>query len=172
MPAGLGEGEISEFVEDDEVEAREIIGEPSLAASARLSLELRLGPLSWERTDLNAICRAMDELMEEGRPIYSAAYIMPAPGLGHARKHANHLALLAMMMDDKMPDLICQAPTLFEVYRLLRRYPGIGPFLAFQYAIDLNYSALLRHDEGEFVVAGPGALERQGLSGISCAGGA
>ena len=37
--AGLGEGEIAEFVED-EVEAREIIGEPSLAASARLSLEL------------------------------------------------------------------------------------------------------------------------------------
>src|SRR5271165_6656795 len=40
LPAGLGEGEIAEFVEDDEVEAREIIGEPSLAASARLSLEL------------------------------------------------------------------------------------------------------------------------------------
>ena len=40
LPAGLGEGEIAEFVEDDEVEAREIIGEPSLAASARMSLEL------------------------------------------------------------------------------------------------------------------------------------
>ena len=35
LPAGLGEGEIAEFVEDDEVEAREIIGEPSLAASSR-----------------------------------------------------------------------------------------------------------------------------------------
>jgi hypothetical protein len=40
LPAGLGEGEISEFVEDDEVEAREIIGEPSLAASAAFGLEL------------------------------------------------------------------------------------------------------------------------------------
>src|SRR5271166_7206583 len=32
LPAGLGEGEIAELVEDDEVEAREVIGEPSLAA--------------------------------------------------------------------------------------------------------------------------------------------
>ena len=40
LPAGLGEGEIAEFVEDDEVEAGEIVSEPSLAASARLSLEL------------------------------------------------------------------------------------------------------------------------------------
>jgi hypothetical protein len=40
LPAGLGEGEIAEFVEDDEVEAREVIGEPSLAASTALGLEL------------------------------------------------------------------------------------------------------------------------------------
>ncbi len=33
LPAGLSEGEIAEFVEDDEVEAREVIGEPSLAAA-------------------------------------------------------------------------------------------------------------------------------------------
>ncbi len=40
LPAGLREGEIAEFVEDHEVEAREVIGESSLAAGAGLSLEL------------------------------------------------------------------------------------------------------------------------------------
>jgi hypothetical protein len=40
LPAGLGEGEIAEFIEDDEVEAGEIIGKASLAAGARLGLEL------------------------------------------------------------------------------------------------------------------------------------
>ena len=40
LPAGLGEGEIAEFVEDDEVEAREIIGKSSLATGAGLGLEL------------------------------------------------------------------------------------------------------------------------------------
>ena len=37
--------------------------------------------------------------------------------------------------------------------------PSFGPFLAFQYAIDLNYTPLLNHPESSFVVAGPGALD-------------
>ena len=40
LPAGLSEGEIAEFVEDDEVEAGEVIGEPSLAAGVGFVLEL------------------------------------------------------------------------------------------------------------------------------------
>ena len=39
LSAGLREGEIAEFVENDEVEAREIIGEPSLAARPALGLK-------------------------------------------------------------------------------------------------------------------------------------
>src|SRR5208337_3586105 len=39
LTAGLGEGEIAEFIEDDEVEAGEIIGDPSLAAGAAFGLE-------------------------------------------------------------------------------------------------------------------------------------
>src|SRR5580704_3690241 len=40
LTAGLGEGEIAEFIEDDKVKAREIIGEPSLASGAAFGLEL------------------------------------------------------------------------------------------------------------------------------------
>ena len=40
LAAGLGERQIAEFVEDHEVEAREIIGEPSLATRTVLGLEL------------------------------------------------------------------------------------------------------------------------------------
>ena len=39
LAAGLGEGQIAEFVEDDEVEAGEIIGEPPLPSGAGLRLE-------------------------------------------------------------------------------------------------------------------------------------
>jgi hypothetical protein len=84
---------------------------------------------------------------------------MPAPALGHARKHANHLALIKLMLDDRVPEHIRQAPSLRSVFETLLRYPGLGPFLAFQYTIDLNYSTLLDHDEGDFVIAGPGALD-------------
>lgn len=123
------------------------------------TLERKLGPLTWGQTDLGAIAETLDQSMARGQRIYSAAYIMPAPTLGHSRKHANHLALLARMMDDKLPDRIRQAPNLRTVYGQLLRYPGIGPFLAFQYAIDLNYSTLLEHSERDFVIAGPGALD-------------
>ena len=39
LPAGLGEGQIAEFVEDDEVLAGEIVGDPALPPGARLGLE-------------------------------------------------------------------------------------------------------------------------------------
>jgi hypothetical protein len=39
LPAGLGEGQIAQFVEDDEVEANEIIGQPSLAAGPGLAFQ-------------------------------------------------------------------------------------------------------------------------------------
>lgn len=123
------------------------------------ALERELGPLSWRDTDLDAVLRVLDLLMARGERLYSAAYIMPAPPFGHVRKHANHLALLKRMIDDRLPERVRQAPTLRAVYETLLGCPGLGPFLAFQYTIDLNYSALLDHDESDFVVAGPGALD-------------
>jgi hypothetical protein len=123
------------------------------------AIEEAIGPLTAEGVDLEKISTVLEGLLAKGQRIYSAAYIMPSPQLGYTRKHANHLALIARMMDDRLPDRIAQAPTLATVYETLLRYPGIGPFLAFQYTIDLNYSALVNFDEGSFVVAGPGALD-------------
>ena len=39
LAAGLGEGQIAEFIEDDEVHAGEVIGEPALPAVAGLGFE-------------------------------------------------------------------------------------------------------------------------------------
>lgn len=123
------------------------------------ALEGRFGPLAWATADLDAISDYLSARQDQGARNYSAAYIMPPPNFGHGRKHANHLALLARMMADRLPDRLHQAPSLADVYERLLRYTGLGPFLAFQYAIDLNYSDLLDFDENDFVVAGPGALD-------------
>src|SRR5271155_4954955 len=40
LAAGLGEREIAEFVEDDDVEASEIVGDASLASGSSFGLEL------------------------------------------------------------------------------------------------------------------------------------
>ncbi len=39
LTAGLGEGQMAEFVEDDEVEARELQGQPTLASAAGFGFE-------------------------------------------------------------------------------------------------------------------------------------
>ena len=60
-------------------------------------------------------------------------------------------------MKDQLPSKIASAGSLGEVFDLLRSYPSIGDFLAFQFSIDLNYSVLTTFSEMDFVVAGPGA---------------
>jgi hypothetical protein len=46
-----------------------------------------------------------------------------------------------------------------DAFALLKSIPFVGPFLAYQYVTDLNYSDLINFGEDEFVVAGPGALD-------------
>lgn len=105
--------------------------------------------------------KALSAAMSEGGRIYSAAYIMPSGGSksGFKRKHDMHLNLIARMIKEGLPKKVREARTLGEVFTHLRAYPTIGDFLAYQYAIDLNYSRILRFSENDFVVAGPGAKE-------------
>ena len=117
-----------------------------------------LGELpSWRYFDELRYCRALDDAMDRGCRLYSAAYIMPSPKFGASRKHRNHLRLLTQMMRDGAPRAIEACRSLKEVYETLLAYPSMGPFLAFQYSVDLNYSELTDFSEMDFVVAGPGA---------------
>ena len=120
-------------------------------------LQQAIGPVCWKTFNLDRYGRILDEAFRRGIRLYSAAYIMPCPPFGAARKHRNHLVLLVRMMNERVPQKIAKARSLREVFSLLRTYPSIGAFLAYQFTIDLNYSALTSFSEMEFVVAGPGA---------------
>jgi 5-hmdU DNA kinase, helical domain len=78
---------------------------------------------------------------------------------GQSLKHRSHLKLIEMMMADSLPRRICDTKSMQQVFDLLRSYPMIGDFLAYQYAIDLNYSELTNFSEMSFVVPGPGAKD-------------
>jgi hypothetical protein len=92
---------------------------------------------------------------------YSAAYIMPSAGsrFGFKLKHSNHLKLIEWMLEENYPDRLSKISSMKEAYGLLLQAPSIGPFLAYQFVTDLNYSNLTDFSEMEFVVAGPGALD-------------
>lgn len=122
-------------------------------------LTAQFGRVTWTHYTFAAYDHVLTRALGAGERLYSAAYIVPPPPLGEARKHRNHLRLLELMMRDQVPDKIANARTMAVAYQILQDYPGIGPFLAYQYLIDLNYSALLGFNEMEFVVPGPGARD-------------
>ena len=110
--------------------------------------------------DVDAYDKVLADAMNDGRTLYSAAYVMPSPSaFGATRKHTNHLRLLAFMLEGGLADNVTQAPSLRALYETLLANPSLGPFLAFQYAIDINYSTLTGFDEMDHVVAGPGAKD-------------
>lgn len=122
-----------------------------------------LGPLSTGSFEPAAYERVLGDLQKAGGRLYSAAYIIPpVPSEAGGPKYVGHLRLLQRMLDDELPERVAAATSLREVYESLIAYPSLGPFLAFQFTIDLNYGPGLAFDEHEFVVAGPGA--REGLS--------
>ena len=101
--------------------------------------------------------RVLTGALEMGRTIYSAAYIMPSAhvAFGYQRKHRNHLKLIESMLADEVPDKVANARTMREAFEVLRTYPTIGDFLAYQFVTDLNYSELTNFSEKEFVAPGP-----------------
>ena len=117
----------------------------------------KVGPPSWRNFNLDRYNNVLDVASESGERLYSAAYIMPNPPFGRVRKHTNHLILIARMMTAGIASQIMAAKSLQQVFQILRSFPSIGDFLAFQYAIDLNYSEMLSFSEMDFVFAGPGA---------------
>ncbi len=126
---------------------------------------------TWELLirDLGTVCYAdysfkrydkvLSDALSQGGRIYSAAYIMPsgAGTLCSTRKHRAHLKLLELMMESDLPSRIADARTMSEAFGLLRSYPMMGNFLAYQYVTDINYSNITAFSENEFVVPGPGA---------------
>ena len=124
-------------------------------------LQATIGAIDYSSYSFDAYDGVLSQALAEGRPIYSAAYIMPSPGrfFGYSKKHRNHLRLIERMMEDELPQRVAGAPTMRAAFDLLRSYPSIGDFLAYQFVTDLNYSAVIDFSEMEFVVPGPGALD-------------
>lgn len=124
-------------------------------------LQNEIGPITLSNYNFEIYDTVLKKEMAEGRPIYSAAYIMTSgrSSFGYSKKHQNHLKLIEKMIQENVPNRIKDLTSMENLYKLLLSYPTIGEFLAFQYTIDINYSTLTNFSEMDFVVAGPGAID-------------
>jgi hypothetical protein len=119
------------------------------------------GEISCHSFNYDNYNKILSQLKDSGEAIYSGAYIMASgqTAFGQPFKHQNHLKLLDKMLKDDLPSKIADLTSMGSVYSTLLEYPSIGSFLAYQYAIDLNYSTLTDFSEMDFVKAGPGAKD-------------
>jgi hypothetical protein len=124
-------------------------------------LQHEMGNVSWREYDFKRYSQILHQAMQAGERVYSGAYMMASgrSAFGYARKHENHLKLIEAMMQAGLAQHMAEAPSMQAVYQLLLGYPTIGSFLAYQYAIDLNYSTITNFSEMDFVMPGPGAKD-------------
>lgn len=124
-------------------------------------LERKLGAITWESYRFSDYDRLLSAKRAAGERIYSAAYIMPSgkSAFGYDAKHQNHLRMIEHLVKENYPARLASCRSMADAFALLRTVPTLGPFLAYQYATDLNYSTLTDFSESDFVVAGPGALD-------------
>ncbi|GAB2705209.1 hypothetical protein GCM10027037_33710 [Mucilaginibacter koreensis] len=124
-------------------------------------LQHELGEMTWRGYSFQRYNQVLHQALQAGETIYSGAYMMASgnSAYGYARKHENHLKLLEQMLQSHLADRLMKAPSMEAVYQLLLGYPTIGKFLAYQYAIDINYSILTNFSEMDFVMPGPGAKD-------------
>ena len=109
---------------------------------------------------INEYSSVLEKAISNGIKIYNDAYISCAnKAFGYDRKHDNHLALLNKMFnEDKIQNKIVKCKTMEEAFNIIKSYPLIGNFMAYQLVTDINYSEVVNWKEDEFTVAGPGSL--------------
>lgn len=122
--------------------------------SSVLDGEITFRDYSYEKYD-----QILTKAMADGRSLFSAAYIMPSGSkqFGTKKKHRAYLQVLELMMSDELPERLQETRKMRDAFTMIRKYPLIGDFLAYQYLIDLNYSDFINFPESEYIVPGPGA---------------
>lgn len=116
--------------------------------------DVTLNEFSWDKYNQILLDRKLS-----GEKLYNDAYISCATkAYNYDLKHQNHLALLEeMFLKDKVQNKIINAKSMEEVFNILKSYPLIGDFMAYQLATDINYSDVVNFGEDTFTIAGPGA---------------
>jgi hypothetical protein len=119
-----------------------------------------MGAPRLEHLRSGAFGNALERVKGRNAGLYTGAFILCASkAFGFDEKHRNHVALFKhMFLENACAERVLQTPTLKDLVELLQSFPLMGPFMAYQIAIDINYSELIAFSENDYTQAGPGAL--------------
>jgi hypothetical protein len=122
------------------------------------AIERSLGRVSLDDFNFERYDKVIQDIRNQGT-FYGNAFILCANKVfKHDLKHQNHLSLLEYIFRSEKITQILNSKSLKELFKNLRTLPLIGDFMAYQMAIDLNYSELFDFSENDFTIAGPGAV--------------
>lgn len=124
-------------------------------------------PLYWEH-GTDDLIEAMQHWRDtQGEKVFSGAYvILPQPN--RPGDKVVQAVELAYRWIENHWDNFQQCTTQEQRYTTLRQEYGVGPFMAMQILTDWGYTSHVGEDrEGEFVVAGPGAIRGAKALGYS-----
>jgi len=105
-----------------------------------------------------ALDKALDATLARTGGLFTGAFILCAnKEFGFDEKHRNYRALLHAMFAGGFAPRALGANSLEALVAEIQSWPLLGPFMAYQIAIDILYSELAGHDEDDFTQPGPGA---------------
>lgn len=108
--------------------------------------------------DFNTYCAALDYVQANNPILYNNAYMMNGKmKYGFKSKHYSHMALLREILQPEFIHKAATANSLEALHNLLLAQYNIGEFLAYQFAIDLNYTPIWCFDESSHFVATVGS---------------
>lgn len=124
-------------------------------------LEQEFDVLRVDNFDVDKISEKLSFLIKH-KPIFNSAYMMTGTHRKYNHLHSKHEKWLNMVKNEMLGGgkfkQIIEAKSLEEVFLILQDCSFLGGFLAYQYAIDFNYSPVINFDENSFVKAGIGAI--------------
>ena len=124
-------------------------------------LKENFGEITVKKFNSNEISKLLSDRISQ-KPIFNSAYLMTGchqDFLQYPSKHERWLVMIDReFIKNKLFNKIIKSKSLKDIFDLLCECPFIGDFLAYQYAIDFNYSNVINFDENSFVKAGIGAI--------------
>lgn len=131
-------------------------------------LEDKLGVITRSTATKDILIELLNQYVKEGGKVFSSAYLQASNFVQKQEykylvgrpKHEQYLTVWGehILFNDLVLQELLESKDLESLCLRLQDIPGVGRFMSYQFAQDLNYTNLLNHDMSKHVEEGPGSI--------------